>query len=229
MVNRQDTSPNSSDWDHYWKQQNLGQRTYGLIANFYRKFIIRRTLNHHIAKLYSPNSVLLHAGSGSGEVDVELTKTFRITAIDFSTNALQTYIDCHPNQSVVAQADLFCLPFQDASFDGVFNLGVMEHFNDEEIVRALIEVKRVLKPNGKIILFWPPIWGLSVIVLHSVHFVFLKVFKKDVNLHPAELNLLKSKKKLIQWCSDANLRVTEFKFGPRDFFTHQIVVLTPPN
>ena len=220
-------SPNSSDWDHYWKQQHLGQKAYGVIANIYRKFIIRRTLNYYAKSIFPLNSSLLHAGSGSGEVDVEITNEFQITAIDFSSNAVRTYIQCHPIKHSVAQADLFALPFPDATFDGVFNLGVMEHFNDSEIVRVLVELNRVLKPNGKIVLFWPPIWGLSVIVLHSVHFVLLKVFKKDVNLHPAELNLLKSKKQLSGWCKEANLKIVDFKFGPRDFFTHQIVVVTP--
>ena len=225
MIDKNSNSPNSSDWDHYWKQQNLGQRTYGLIANFYRKFIIRRTLNHYIENLFSPNSVLLHAGSGSGEVDLDICKSMELVAIDFSLHALSTYAKCHSDSELVAQADIFCLPFPDNTFDGIFNLGVMEHFNDAEMIVALSELKRVVKNDGSILLFWPPKWGLSVFALRAIHWLGKKVLDKNLNLHPAELNLLRSRTHCQVYCDSVGLEIVGFRFGPRDLFTHQIVTL----
>jgi SAM-dependent methyltransferase len=218
-------SPDSSDWDHYWKLQARGQKTYGYIANIYRRYIIKGTLNHYVAKYFDINSLLLHAGSGSGEVDLDVCESMEIVAIDFSSHALSTYSEGHRIPSNLAQADIFRLPFPNETFDGVFNLGVMEHFNDIEMVNALIELRRVIKNDGVILLFWPPKWGLSVVVLKTVHWIASKVFNKNLNLHPAEINLLRSRSHCQDFCVSANLEIVGFRFGPRDLFTHQIVAL----
>ena len=220
-------SPDSSDWDHYWKLQARGQKAYGYVANFYRRHIIKGTLNYHILQHFSQNSLLLHAGSGSGEVDLDVCQLMDVVAIDFSSHALSTYAECHPDAVSLSQADIFKLPFPNATFDGVFNLGVMEHFNDAEMVNALTELHRIIKDDGKILLFWPPRWGLSVFVLRIIHSVARVVFKKELNLHPAELNLLKSRRHCQAFCSAAGLEIIGFRFGPRDLFTHQIVALQP--
>lgn len=225
MGTKKEVSPNSSDWDHYWKLQERGQKAYGFVAQLYRKHIIKRTLNHHIFNAYATKSLLLHAGSGSGEVDLDVGQSMDVVAIDFSSHALTTYIDCHSGGGLLAQADIFCLPFPDNTFDGVFNLGVMEHFNDSEIISALSELKRVIKGNGTIILFWPPKWGLSVIVLRSVHWLARTLFEKELNLHPAEINLLRSRHQCQSYCAAVGLDIIGFKYGPRDLFTHQIVTL----
>jgi SAM-dependent methyltransferase len=48
------------------------------------------------------------------------------------------------------------LPFEDASFDGVFMNEVFEHVSNEG--RALSEVHRVLKPGGRLVLISPNRW-----------------------------------------------------------------------
>ena len=222
-------SPDSSDWDHYWKLQERGQKAYGFVANLYRKYIIKGTLNHHISQNFEENSLLLHAGSGSGEVDLDVCQSQQVTAIDFSSHALDTYAKCHPKSSLLTQADIFQLPFPDETFDGVFNLGVMEHFNDSEMVAALREIRRILKPNGTVLLFWPPRWGLSVFVLRSLHGLARALFRRELNLHPAELNLLKSRKHCQTFCMASGFEIIGFQFGPRDLFTHQIVTLRISN
>ena len=71
-------SPDSSDWDHYWKLQARGQKAYGFVANLYRKYIIKGTLNHHVLRHFSENSLILHAGSGSGEVDLDICQLMKV-------------------------------------------------------------------------------------------------------------------------------------------------------
>lgn len=217
-------TPGAGDWDTYWTIKAPSQRAYGFIANFYRKWIIKRTLNHYIRALFPTGAVLLHAGSGGGEVDIDLNDEFSLIAIDFSKEAIKTYTACHSNSSRLLMADILKLPFAAKSFDGIFNLGVMEHFTEEEIVSTLSEMCRALKPSGRVVLLWPPVWGLSVIVLHSLHRVVRVAFRKDLDLHPAELNLIRSRKQCEGWLIDAGLTLELFKFGIRDLFTHQIVV-----
>lgn len=52
---------------------------------------IRRNLNYFIHKHFRPGAQLLHAGCGSGHVDSELSREMRITAVDISRPALESY------------------------------------------------------------------------------------------------------------------------------------------
>ena len=52
-----------------------------------------------------------------------------------------------------AVADLRALPFRDASFDAIYSMGTIEHFDETE--RAVKEMARVLKPGGRAIVGVP--------------------------------------------------------------------------
>lgn len=109
--------------------------------------------------------------------------------------------------------------------DGIYNLGVMEHFPHEDIQKILKEFHRVLKEDGKIVIFWPPEFGSSVTFLKMVKYVLEKVLrKKDVRIHPDEVSRIQSKKEAIEIFKRANFEVLEYYFGPRDFFTHSVIV-----
>jgi predicted SAM-dependent methyltransferase len=100
----------------------------------------------------------------------------------------------------------------------------MEHFTEAEIADILGEFHRVLKPSGKIILFWPPGFGLSVIFLKIVHFVFNRVLNKQIELHPPEITRVKNRTQIEVFLRTAGFSTTEFSFGPRDLFTYAIIV-----
>jgi SAM-dependent methyltransferase len=52
-----------------------------------------------------------------------------------------------------AVADVRELPFRDASFDAIYSMGTIEHFDETE--RAVSEMARVLKPGGTVIVGVP--------------------------------------------------------------------------
>jgi SAM-dependent methyltransferase len=52
-----------------------------------------------------------------------------------------------------AAADVRALPFRDASFDAVYSMGTIEHFDETE--QAVREMARVLKPGGRAIIGVP--------------------------------------------------------------------------
>ena len=56
---------------------------------------------------------------------------------------------------VFDQASVFELPYEDESYKAVNIRHVIEHFNDEEIVLALSEIKRVLVKGGRVIVTVP--------------------------------------------------------------------------
>lgn len=212
------------EWDDYWSDNDGAQRVYGRIALFYRNRIIRPTLTHWMTRTFPDGGRLLHAGCGSGGVDVDLHRFASVTALDFSAKGIRSYAAIHPGFVGLTQGDVFVLPFRDRSFDGVFNLGVMEHFTEGEIQTALCEMHRVLRPGGHVVLFWPPEWGLSVNALRAVRAAFKLILRRDVQFHPDEINRIRSRRQCRRWLEQSGFSLERFAFGPRDLFTHQIVV-----
>jgi len=210
-------------WDEYWASKpSGGSSLYQKIATLYRNAFIAPGLASAISRHFPPGSSLLHAGCGSGGVDTGL-KGSRIAAIDISLNALTLYRQNNPSRSGI-RASVFELPFASGSFDGAYNLGVIEHFDAGEIRRMLLEMGRVIRPAGKIVLFWPHTHGSSVIVLRMVHWVLSRILRSPLRLHPPEVSLLRSRSHAEEVMAEAGLRCIDYRFGPRDGFVQAIVV-----
>jgi SAM-dependent methyltransferase len=47
------------------------------------------------------------------------------------------------------------LPFPDASFDAVLMLDVLEHLHSEDIERSMMQVRRVIRPRGRLLIAMP--------------------------------------------------------------------------
>lgn len=66
----------------------------------------------------------------------------------------------NPKRIVAQHADMLDLPYEDATFDGVFSSGSIEHVGDfEDVQQAIREMVRVTKPGGVISLSTE--WRLS--------------------------------------------------------------------
>jgi ubiquinone/menaquinone biosynthesis C-methylase UbiE len=213
------------DWDFYWtKQGTPSNNLYNVFADFYRNHIIKPYLNHFIFKHFKKAQQVLHAGCGSGMVDTDVVKFLSVTALDISPEALAIYAKVNTTQAKTIEGNIFNLPFLNESFDGIYNLGVMEHFTEEEIVIILNEFKRVLKPSGKIVLFIPPVFGLTVQALDVAHFILNKVLRKKVKLHPDEITRVKSKKHIKALIEKSGFNFIEYYFGIKDIFTQIVIV-----
>ena len=211
-------------WDDYWSGTTYGgQWLYDALAAFYRRVIIRPAVTHFLTKAFAKGAKVLHAGCGTGAVDVGACDYVDISAFDVSAKALTEYKRHHDGQVTLLQGSLFNIPADAESFDGVFNLGVMEHFTEEEIATILNEFRRVLKPGGRIVLFWPPAYGPTVLALKFAHYVLKRVFKKDIELHPPELTHVVSRRQVAAYFAASNFSLETYYFGPRDMFTHRIV------
>jgi ubiquinone/menaquinone biosynthesis C-methylase UbiE len=147
---RTDAQPTDAElWDQYWSRKDRKTvKFYDAIATFYRTQVIRRNLEHWLFRTYPAGARLLHAGCGSGGVDSGLHNRMIVTAVDISSAAITVYGANNPGAAAVRQADIFALPFEAGSFDGAYNLGVLEHFTIEEIERILAELNRVIRPGG---------------------------------------------------------------------------------
>ena len=213
------------EWDKYWtKKQTTSQAIYRKIASIYRKLIIKRSLNYFINQEFKKGATLLHAGSGSGQVDENIRKNYDITALDISAEALKLYKYYNGHASKTFKASIFEIPVKDKTFDGIYNLGVHEHFTGSENEKILKEYSRVLKTEGKIVLFWPPKYGISVMFLNTSHFILNDILSLKVRLHPDEISLIESKKQVNELLKTAGFKLTKFYFGKRDMFTQCVVV-----
>ncbi len=213
------------EWDNYWtKKQTFSQSIYRFIASFYRQFIIKKTLNHFIQQEFKTNLKLLHAGSGGGQVDEDLLSNYNVTALDISSEALKLYERNNGKKAKLMKASIFEIPAKSSTFDGIYNLGVMEHFSREEDVKILKEFGRILKPSGKIILFWPPKFGFTVMFLNSTHFVLNNILNRSIRLHPDEISLIQSKEHVEKILKEAGFKLNKMYFGPRDLFTYCVVI-----
>ena len=213
------------EWDKYWtKKKTSSQTIYRAIASFYRKVLIKNSLNHFLNKEFKKGSLLLHAGSGSGQVDQDAVKRFDITALDISAEALKLYKINNGPSSKTIKASIFDIPLKDKTLDGIYNLGVHEHFTGSENEKILKEFKRALKDDGKIVLFWPSKYSLTVNFLNTTHFVLNDILKRKIRLHPEEISLIESKKQVEELLKSCGFKMTKFYFGPKDLFTQCVIV-----
>lgn len=217
------------EWDAYWgAKKKPGALIYDLIAASYRKFVIKPSLNHFALKYFAPQARVLHAGCGGGQADSDIAQVLRISALDISEQALSMYRKCQPQSERLIHGSIFAIAAPDSSFDGVYNLGVMEHFTEAEIAQILAEFHRVLRPGGRIVLFWPPSFGLTVRVLAAIHWVMRTCFKSNVKLHPDEITHVRSKRQVRRYLAGAGFSLAGFHFGVRDLFTQAVVVGQKP-
>jgi SAM-dependent methyltransferase len=216
-------------WNAYWgEKKSMGGRLYDKIAVFYRRVIIRPALNHYIKENFHQGDPVLHAGCGSGQVDADICEYISITALDISPVALEIYKRENGPGSKTILASIFQIPLSDASMAGIYNLGVMEHFTKEEIQRILQEFRRVLRPGGRFVAFWPPEFGLSVLFLKTLKALLKPLVRKDYKFHPDEICRIQSKQHALDIFQKAGFNVRQYSFGPRDAFTHAVIVAEKP-
>ncbi|WP_062485704.1 class I SAM-dependent methyltransferase [Candidatus Nitrospira inopinata] len=102
------------------------------------------------------DSMILDAGCGSCAKSVLLaSKGFRVTAVDYSADALKLaketiYAQGLADRVTLKQEDLLGLSFPDRSFQYALCWGVLMHIPD--VQRALSELARIVKPGGILVL-----------------------------------------------------------------------------
>jgi ubiquinone/menaquinone biosynthesis C-methylase UbiE len=217
------------EWDYYWtRKQTSLHSLYDRIAVFYRQNIIKPHLERFICKYMRPGGIILHAGCGGGQVEEEITDSFTIIGMDISFNAIALYKKIHTEPNLIA-GDILSIGIKEGSLDGIYNLGVMEHFSEDEIDRILREFHRIVKKDGVIILFWPPEYGSTVIFFKGVHFFLNSVLRRNIFFQPPEPSRIQSKKWVEEKVTKAGFSLEEISFRFEDFFTNMVVVIRKTN
>ena len=213
------------EWDYYWtiKQTSL-HRFYDRIAVFYRQNIIKPHLGRFINKYMKKNAIILHAGCGGGQVEEEIAGSFTIIGMDISSNAIALYKQFHAEPNLIL-GDILSIGIKNESVDGVYNLGVMEHFSDDEIDGILSEFHRIVRKDGVVILFWPPEYGSTVLFFKLVHFTLNSVLRRNIFFQPPEPSRIRSKRWVAEKVKNSGFALEEISFRFEDFYTNVVVVL----
>ncbi len=115
----------------------------------------------------TPGMTILDVGCGRGEILRHCAKLgadaigidYAAVAVKMSQNVIQSVDGVVPGKTAVMQADAKTLPFPDAAFDRVLMFDVVEHLHPWELHEAMLEVHRVLKPDGRFIVHTAPnVW-----------------------------------------------------------------------
>jgi SAM-dependent methyltransferase len=98
-----------------------------------------------------PGSRVLDAGCGGSIFPVYLsTLDLRVTAVDLRPPGIPAG---HQASKVhYAAAELTRLPLKEKSFDSIFCISVLEHLDIQGMQASLQEMRRVLKPEGRLLL-----------------------------------------------------------------------------
>ena len=100
-----------------------------------------------------PGARLLDVGCGEGRHSIAAARLgFRVTAVDYEPLALKRARRAAREKRATGiafqQADVFCLPFPDSSFDIVVDYGCLHHQRKSKWVAYRRSILRVLKPEG---------------------------------------------------------------------------------
>jgi len=216
-------------WDEQWSIKQKSSSILEKIASLFRQTLISQLVSYYVNK-YFKIGVYVEAGCGTGETSVRLRKWgFTRIGLDISPEALRrakrqrTY-----NHYILG--DIFNMPFKDESVDGLWNVGVMEHFNQEELSQIFHEFNRVLKSTGCCLFFWPWVLAPSHITLRLYEMAMQK-FGRPKQIFPQAPSMFS--KRLLPIFNELNktYRLAQIRFHPpwMDLTHFAIVVIKSEN
>lgn len=222
MTQAAGTAPDKSEWDRHWRRLRTSRSLFGTVASLVRRLLFRRVVARFARRHFPRDGVVVEVGCGTGEASAGLDAPFRVGA-DFSLGVLAGTRHSGVYDAVVA-ADASALPFRDGTVAGVWNFGVMEHFPEPQGIAILRELRRVLAPGAAMILFWPPEYGSSRLVLAPIERLRTAWTGKPFAFFPDEVNRLRGARHGMQLLADADLEPVAASLTWRDAFIHRVVI-----
>lgn len=159
-----------------------------------RRRIIQSLVEKICATLDNPNPRILDVGCGTGANLKMLARFGHAEGVDISPQAVEFCRERGLDSVKLGAVEE--LPYDNDSFDLVTALDVVEHLDDD--VAGLREMRRVLRPDGRILLFVPA-------------FMYLWGVQDDVSNHrrrytlPTLLSAVEAAGFSVEWSSYANI------------------------
>lgn len=220
--------PEEIAWTEHWsaaKQRSASQRFF----SFYRKAVFARAVAYFVDRYLAREGVLVEAGSGTSETSMLIDKrggARALVAVDLVRPVLE---QCHPAMDVRICGDIFALPFRDGALDGIWNVGVMEHFTHPEIDAILREFARVLKPGRRAVLLWPAKFSIPQRILRILEW-FINLWgrlagrRDKFRFHPDEISQLRSARQGREVLARNGFRPVAIDIGLRTLMAFETLV-----
>ena len=125
-----------------------------------RRELVQKFLNQYVGQ----GGAVLEVGCGAGDTLLMLKKTYSVSGIDMSDEAVRITKE---KGVPVQKGDATNIPAAHELFDAVLALDVLEHIEKPD--NALKEMKRVLKPGGTLVVFVPAfmfLWSVTDVLSH---------------------------------------------------------------
>jgi SAM-dependent methyltransferase len=214
-----------ADWTKHWSESNQTSASQRFFS-FYRKAVFARAVAYFIERYLPAEGLLVEAGSGTSETSMLIDKrggARTLVALDLIRPVLER---CHPVMDVKACGDIFALPFQSGSVDGIWNVGVMEHFTHDQIDAILREFRRVLKPECRVVLLWPAKFSIPQRILRVLEwFINLRRSRDDkFRFHPDEISQLRSVRQGKEVLTRNGFRPVAIDIGLRTLMAFETIV-----
>jgi len=190
-------TPENEDFAHKYTEEGQGKIGSKLLDGYFRAV---HNLLQSSGMIDAEERRAIEIGCGEGfsteRLHEMLPESVRMSASEFVAELVPRAQKRNPEIAVI-QESVYDLTHEDASFDLVFLLEVMEHLDYPE--KALQEIHRVLKPGGVLIVGVPrePLWR----VLNMARGKYLKDFGNTTG----HLN---------HWSSRGLVQFVEENFGP---------------
>lgn len=108
----------------------------------------RPRLAKYLKSINFDNGKVLDVGCGYGRYSEVFGNNY--IGIDYDQDAIKLCRESYPGKTFL-EMDATKLEFPDKSFDLVISAITFHHLTDEQFIRVVAEIKRVLKPGGR---FW---------------------------------------------------------------------------
>lgn len=188
-----------------------------------------------LKKYLQDGEKILDLGCGNGRLfELFKDKNVEYLGVDSSLKFIEIAKKKYGDYFKVA--DAFNLPFSDSSFDSVWSIAFLHHVPSKQLrIMALSEIKRILKPGGKVII---TCWNLyrSQYLKLLLKFTFRKLFGlskldfKDILLSPKRLKIQRyyhafTKKELKKLFEIAGLKIEELRYLKRNGKKTNILII----
>lgn len=181
-------APSAETWDEWWRA-DASRHSITAPRNW---FVVGKT-----RKYLAPGARVLDGGCGRGDKVYALRRAgFDAVGLDFAPATVRAIGAAVPDLAVVG-GDVRRLPFADASFDGYWSLGVIEHFYTG-YGRLLREIRRVLRPGGVLFLTFPSVSPLRAALIRR-------------GKYPAFADTPEARAAFWQFALDSNTIVADFQ------------------
>ena len=159
---------------------------------------------------------VLDLGCGNGRLfELFKNKKVKYIGIDSSEKLIKKAKEKYGNYFQIA--GIFSLPFSDDYFDSIWVIAVFHHIPSQELqLKALKEIGRVLKKNGKIIM--------------TCWYLFRPFFRKDILISPKKLKVQRyyrafTKKELKKLFEKTGFKVKELRYLKRNKKKTNILII----